>query len=143
MQPTSFRRFTSAMHPSIHSVRRSSSAFEGMPFSKMYTGTPRVDTYDTARYRDGGYTGSAHASIMSLAQQSLPLRHEQLCNPSSVTMAAYRPSLSVQGIPFSMFYTRQTQGGRKTLLDTGRVNTQGLHMTKTLAATQTYLYRLP
>ena len=35
---------TSAMHPSIHSVRRSSSCFAGMPFSKMYTGTPRVDT---------------------------------------------------------------------------------------------------
>ena len=35
---------TSAMHPSIHSVRRSSSCFAGMPFSRMYTGTPKVDT---------------------------------------------------------------------------------------------------
>ncbi len=53
------RRRTSARQPLIQSERRLSSSLEGMPFSRMYTGTPSVDAYEIALYRLGGYTGSA------------------------------------------------------------------------------------
>ena len=57
---------TSLRHPLIQSERRLSSSLAGMPFSRMYTGTPSVDAYEIALYKLGGYTGSAkHAAALS------------------------------------------------------------------------------